>query len=168
MAAKVKMKGLVYVYTGDGKGKTTAAIGSAVRAAGHGKRAVIIQFMKKGDYGEKRSSLEIHQFGREQFVFEPEERDYELAAEGISFAGKVLEDRPFLLVLDEINVAVSMGLVGIDDVLNIVEKRGETNIILTGRNAPREFIDAADLVTEMKKVKHPFDKGMEGREGLEY
>jgi cob(I)alamin adenosyltransferase len=163
------MKGLVYVYTGDGKGKTTAAIGSAVRAAGHGDRVVIIQFLKKGDYGEKLVNvIEIHQFGRDQFVLEPEENDYKLAAEGIAFAEKVMEDRPFLLVFDEINLAVSMGLVRIEDVLNIVEKRGETNIILTGRNAPREFIDVADLVTEMKKVKHPFDRGIEGRKGLEY
>jgi len=162
------MKGLVYVYTGDGKGKTTAAIGSAVRAAGHGKRAVIIQFLKKGDYGEKRSSLEIYQFGREQFVFEPKERDYELAGEGIAFAEKVLKEHPFLLVLDEINVALSMGLVDAGDVSNIIEGRGETNIILTGRNAPREFMDMADLVTEMRNVKHPFDRGIKGREGLEY
>jgi len=162
------MKGLVYVYTGDGKGKTTAALGSALRAAGYGKRAVIVQFLKKGNYGEKRSSLEIHQFGREQFVFEPEERDYELAADGIAFAREILDERPFLLVLDEVNMAASMGLVGIDDVLDVVGRRGETNIILTGRNAPQEFVDAADLVTEMKKVKHPFDKGIKGREGLEY
>lgn len=162
------MKGLVYVYTGDGKGKTTAAIGSAVRAVGHGKRAVIIQFLKKGDYGEKRSSLEVYQFGREQFVFEPQERDYELAREGIAFAEKVLKEHPFLLVLDEINVALSMGLVDAGDVSNIIEGRGETNIILTGRNAPREFMDRADLVTEMRNVKHPFDRGIKGRKGLEY
>lgn len=162
------MKGLVYIYTGDGKGKTTAAIGSAVRAVGHGKRAVIIQFLKKGDYGEKRSSLEVYQFGREQFVFEPQERDYELAREGIAFAEKVLKEHPFLLVLDEINVALSMGLVDAGDVSNIIEGRGETNIILTGRNAPREFMDRADLVTEMRNVKHPFDRGIKGRKGLEY
>ncbi len=163
------MKGLVYVYTGDGKGKTTAAIGSAVRATGYGKRAVIIQFLKKGEYGEKLANmLEIHQFGREQFVFEPEDRDYKLAEEGMKFAREVLEERPFLLVLDEINVAVSMGLVDAGDVVNLVGKRGETNMILTGRNAPQEFIDIADLVTEMRKIKHPFDNGIQGREGLEY
>jgi len=163
------MKGLVYVYTGDGKGKTTAAIGSAIRAMGHGKRAVIIQFLKKGEYGEKKfQPLEIYQFGREQFVMEPTDRDYELAEKALEFALHVLEEKPFLLVLDEVNVAASMGLISTDDVVDIVEKRGNTNIILTGRNAPAEFIELADLVTEMKKVKHPFDTGERAREGLEY
>jgi len=163
------MKGLVYVYTGNGKGKTTAAIGSAIRAMGHGKRAVIIQFLKKGEYGEKKSSfLEIYQFGREQFVVKPTEIDYKLAEEALKFAADILKQRPFLLVLDEVNVAVSMGLIGIDDVIELVKNRGETNIILTGRNAPHEFIELADLVTDMRKIKHPFDGGTEAREGLEY
>jgi len=163
------MKGFVYVYTGDGKGKTTAAIGSAIRAMGHGKRAVIIQFLKKGDYGEKKSSfLEIYQFGREQFVIKPTKADYEMAKEGLEFASRILKENPFLLVLDEINVAVSMGLVEVGNVMNIIENRGETNIILTGRNAPDKFMEYADLVTEMKKIKHPFDRGVEARKGLEY
>ncbi len=163
------MKGLVYVYTGEGKGKTTAAIGSALRAMGHGKRAVIIQFLKKGEYGEKKESmLEIHQFGREQFVFEPEAIDHELAKEAIAFTEKILEEQPFLLILDEVNVAVSMGIIDAGDVINLIEKRGETNIILTGRDAPPSFVELADLVTEMKKIKHPFDKGIGGRKGLEY
>ncbi|RLF62889.1 MAG: cob(I)yrinic acid a,c-diamide adenosyltransferase, partial [Thermoplasmata archaeon] len=75
---------------------------------------------------------------------------------------------PFLLVLDEVNVAVSMGLIGVDDVIELVKNRDETNIILTGRNAPHEFIELADLVTDMRKIKHPFDGGTEAREGLEY
>lgn len=163
------MKGLVYVYTGNGKGKTTAAIGSVIRAMGYRKRAVIIQFLKKGEYGEKRLPfLEIYQFGREQFVTKPTEIDYKLAEEGLKFAADMLKQKPFMLVLDEVNVAVSMGLVSIGDVIELVKNRGETNIILTGRNAPQEFMELADLVTDMRKIKHPFDSGAEAREGLEY
>ncbi|MEA2054223.1 MAG: cob(I)yrinic acid a,c-diamide adenosyltransferase [Candidatus Thermoplasmatota archaeon] len=163
------MKGLIYVYTGDGKGKTTAAIGTAIRAVGHGKRAVLIQFLKKGDYGEiKASILEVYQFGRKQFVLKPTEKDHELAEKALKFAEKILEEKPFLLILDEVNVAVSMGLINTRNVIDMVKKRGETNIILTGRGAPEEFIEIADLVTEMKKIKHPFDEGVKGKEGLEY
>jgi len=165
------MSGKILVFTGDGKGKTSAAIGIAIRAIGHGKKAVMIQFLKKGEYGEtkfKNENFEIHQFGRKEFVLNPQKIDYELAAEAIKFANKALQKKPFLLILDEINVALSMGLVTIEDIKSLIEKRGETHIILTGRNASKEIIEIADLVTEMKKIKHYYDAGIKAIEGLEY
>ena len=165
------MSGKILVFTGDGKGKTSAAIGTAIRAIGHGKKVIMIQFLKKGEYGEikfKNENFEIHQFGREEFVIHPKKIDYELAAKAIEFANEALQKKPFLLILDEINVALSMGLIDIKDVISLLEKRGETHVILTGRNASREIIEIADLVTEMKKVKHYYDEGVKAIEGLEY
>ena len=167
------MNGKIIVFTGDGKGKTTAAFGMALRAAGHGKRVIIIQFLKKGDYGEikafkKFNNVEVFQFGKEEFVFEPEEEDFRKAAEAINMASKKLTEKPFMLILDEANVALSMGLIKLGDILDLIDGRGETNIVLTGRNAPKKIIELADLVTEMKKIKHYYDKGEEAEEGIEY
>ncbi len=165
------MSGKILVFTGDGKGKTSAAIGTAIRAIGYGKKAIMVQFLKKGEYGEikfKNENFEIHQFGREEFVIHPKKIDYELAAKAIKFANEALQKKPFLLILDEINVALSMGLIDLKDVMSLLEKRGETHVILTGRNASREIIEIADLVTEMKKVKHYYDEGVKAIEGLEY
>ena len=165
------MSGKILVFTDEGKGKTSAAIGTSIRAIGHGKKVIMIQFLKKGEYGEikfKNENFEIHQFGREEFVIHPKKIDYELAAEAIKFAKEALQKKPFLLILDEINVALNMGLIDLKDVMSLLEKRGETHVILTGRNASREIIEIADLVTEMKKVKHYYDAGIKAIEGLEY
>jgi len=171
-------RGTVQVYTGDGKGKTTAALGQALRACGHGFRVLMIQFMKGSkNYGELLSSesvpgLEIVQKGLPTFVKkgEPGEEDLRLAAEGLELARKaVREGKHDILILDEINVAVDYGLLQVDDVLEIIgEKPDGMEIILTGRYAPQEFIDAADLVTEMKEIKHHFASGLEMREGIEF
>ena len=165
------MKGKILVFTGDGKGKTTAAIGTAIRAIGHGKKVIMIQFLKKGEYGEikfKNKNFEIYQFGRKEFVIKPEKEDYEIAKKAIKFAEDVLNKKPFLLILDEINVALNMGLIDINEVISLLEKREDCHVILTGRNAHEEIIKIADLVTEMKKIKHYYDAGIKAIEGLEY
>lgn len=164
------MKGKVLVFTGDGKGKTTAAIGTGCRAYGHGKNVAMIQFLKKGEYGEiKAIPFPVYQFGREEFVIKPEKIDYELAEKGIEFARELLQkEKPFLLILDELNVAISMGILDINKAMEVIESRGETNLIITGRNAHEKIVEIADLVTEMKNIKHYFDSGINAIEGLEY
>jgi len=166
------MKGKVLIFTGDGKGKTTAAMGAALRAKGHGKRVIMIQFLKKGDYGGvkmlREMGVEVYQFGTEQFVFNVTEEDRRRAEDAMKFAREKMKEEPFLLILDEINVALSMGLVETKKVLQLLEDRGGTHIILTGRYAPHELIEKADLVTEMRKIKHYYDEGERALEGLEY
>ncbi len=166
------MKGKILVLTGDGKGKTTAAIGTAIRAAGHGKRVIIIQFLKKGEYGEikalRNAGVEVYQFGSGEFVFQPTDEDFRRAEEAVNFALEKMMENPFLLILDEINVALSIGVVKLEDIIELLDARGETHIILTGRNAPPEILQKADLVTEMKNIRHYYDKGEKAIEGLEY
>ncbi|AAM32834.1 cob(I)yrinic acid a,c-diamide adenosyltransferase [Methanosarcina mazei] len=170
--------GMVYIYTGEGEGKTTNALGLALRAVGHGYSAVIIQFMKGRKYiGEYKikdrlaPEYEIHQFGREEFIDfrNPVPLDYELAGKGLEFAKEALGKKPRILVLDEINLAAHFGIVKTEDILKLLEDiPEETTVILTGRRAPEELVERADLVTEMKFVKHPFEKKVPAREGLEY
>jgi cob(I)alamin adenosyltransferase len=170
-------RGLVEVYTGDGRGKTTAAIGLAFRAVGHGLRVHIIQFMKGDEsYGEFKSCsahplIEIEQFGRREFVNpkEPSTVDVELAARGMARAREVLvAGTADLVVLDELNVAVGFGLVRMEDVMALVKAKPEhVELLITGRMAPPELIERADLVTEMREVKHPFSEGVMAREGID-
>lgn len=172
------VNGMVYVYTGEGEGKTTNALGLALRAVGHGYRVIIIQFMKGRKYiGEYKikdrlaPEYEIHQFGREEFIDfkNPVPLDYELAEKGLEFAKEALRRKPRVLVLDEINLAAHFGIVKTIDILKLLENiPEETTVILTGRRAPDELIERADLVTEMKFIKHPFEKKVLAREGLEY
>ena len=168
--------GYVHVYTGNGKGKTTAAFGLAMRAAGRGKKVCIIQFMKpdKG-YGEQISArklgIEIHPMGRDKFVNKknPDKIDVELAKNALQLAREKLKENYDLLVLDEINVAIDFNLISVDDTLNLLENVPEkTEIVLTGRYARDEIINRADLVTEMREIKHYFRKGVVAREGIEY
>lgn len=167
-------RGIIQVYMGDGKGKTTAAFGQAIRAAGNGFKVKIVQFMKKREYGEIKfledSNVTVVQHGRDQFVRRenPAEIDLRLAREGLEDAKESLDDFD-LLILDEINVALDFGLLEVEEVLELLdEKPKSTELILTGRNPPKEIIDGADLVSEMKKIKHPFDKGGLGVKGREY
>ncbi|MBC7129450.1 MAG: cob(I)yrinic acid a,c-diamide adenosyltransferase [Thermoplasmatales archaeon] len=165
------MKGKVIVLTGDGKGKTTSAFGCALRAAGHGKRVVVIQFMKARESGEAMievKNIEIARFGRKSFVFEAGREDIEMAEKAMEFARKSIKKKPFMLILDEINVAVDKNLVKVEDVINLIRERGETNIILTGRNARKEIIEIADIVTEMRNIKHYYEKTGETIEGIDY
>lgn len=170
--------GLIHLYTGDGEGKSITAFGLALRAVGHGYRVVIIQFMKgRRDVGEYKvknrlaPNYEIHQFGRREFIDlkNPSPADYLLAQRALRFAKKALKRKPHLLILDEINLAVSIGLIKLDDVLEILDNIPEpTTIVLTGRNAPKELIERADLVTEMREIKHPWRRGVQARRGIEY
>ncbi len=171
--------GLVQVYTGNGKGKTTAAIGQMVRAAGHGLKSVIIQFLKGGTYTgefkaitEQLSLIKIVQTGRPFFVNKEKipQKDIDLNREGFEEAVKIAtgESDVSILVLDEINVAINLGIIPLEDVLSLIgKKRGDLELILTGRNAPEKLIEAADLVTEMKDVKHYFSKNVPSRTGIE-
>ena len=170
-------RGTVQLYTGDGKGKTTASLGAALRAAGHGKRVLVIQFMKGRLYGELAAvdgieGFTIEQYGRDEFVDpeNPEQVDIDLAGKGWKRAVEASgDDKLDLLVLDEINVAVSFGLIELDRVVEFVKNRPERlELILTGRYAPDELIDLADTVTEMREIKHHYQKGVEARKGVEY
>lgn len=169
---------MIHLYTGEGEGKTIAALGLALRAIGHGKRVVVIQFMKgRTDTGEVLMAkkltpdLRIHQFGRAGFVDlkSPEPEDKALAEKGLSFAKEALRKKPDLLILDEINLAVAVGLLSEKKVIDLLGSvPADVTVVLTGRRAPKAFIERADLATEMVYLKHPFDVGVESREGLDY
>ena len=171
-------RGLIYLYTGEGEGKTTNAIGLAVRAVGHGFKAIVVQFLKGNpDIGEYRVQeklaplYEVHQFGSRHCIdlLHPRAEDKKHAREALAFAKQALKQRPRILVLDEVNLAVAFGLVPKEAVLELMERvPPETVLVLTGRRAPKEFIEKADLVTEMKLVKHPYQRGYIGRRGVEY
>jgi len=171
-------KGLVQVYTGNGKGKTTAAFGLALRAIGRGLKVYVIQFIKGGfDYGElyvvdKLPNLKLKAFGRGKFVTEePAGReDVKLAEEAFALAEEVVKSGEYdVVVLDEINVALNLKLIKIEKVLELIKNKPQhVELVLTGRYASNEIIEAADLVTEMKEVKHPFNKGYKARKGVEY
>jgi len=170
--------GLTQVYTGDGKGKTSAAFGLALRAIGRGLKVYVVQFIKGGfDYGElyivdDLPNLKLKAFGRGKFVTEvpPTEEDVKLAREAFNLAEKVVNSNEYdLVVLDEINVALNLKLVDVDEVIHLVRNKPEhVELILTGRYAPPEIIEVADLVTEMKEVKHPYTRGIPPRKGIEY
>ncbi len=171
-------KGLIQVYTGNGKGKTTAALGLALRAVGHGLKVLMIQFMKGNlGYGELESArklspyLTIIPMGREVFVSKsnPDPLDLEHAQDGFAMAKKAIENREYdIVILDEINVAIDYGLVQLSDLLSLLEnKPKEVGIVLTGRNAKAEIVERADLVTEMLDRKHYYDKGVSARKGIE-
>jgi cob(I)alamin adenosyltransferase len=170
-------KGLVQVYTGDGKGKTTAALGLALRAVGRGLKVYVIQFIKGGfDYGElyvvdRLQGLTLKAFGKGKFIIgKPEEADIVQAQEALKLAKEVVNSSKYdLVILDEVNVALGLGLIGLDEVLRLVrEKPVHVELVLTGRNAPEEILQVADLVTEMREIKHPYSKGVPARKGIEY
>lgn len=171
-------KGMIHVYTGDGKGKTTAALGLGMRAAGHGKKVLMVQFMKgRTNYGELESAkrvpgFTIVQFGRPEFVDKnnPDSRDVEGAREALAYAAEATKLRSCdLLILDELNVALDFKLVSIDQARELVSARPEgMELVITGRNAPPEILELADLVTEMREVKHYYRKGVPAREGIEH
>ncbi len=171
-------KGLIQVYTGSGKGKTTAALGLALRAVGHGLSVLVIQFMKGNiNYGELESSkklspnLTIMQSGRETFVSKtnPDPLDIRLAQEGFDFAEKAIADEAYdIIILDEINVAVDYGLIPLSDLLRLLDAKPKgVELILTGRSAGPEILEKADLVTEMVERKHYYRNGISAREGVE-
>jgi len=170
--------GLVQVFTGDGKGKTSAALGVILRALGHGVRVYIVYFMK-GDYpyGERRilselANVTMASFGSREFVnpenVKPEEKEQ---AKRALAAGReaMLSGNYDLVVLDEVNIAVAWKLVELDEVIRLINDKPENvELVLTGRKADTKLVQLADLVTEMLKIKHPYDEGIKGRRGIDY
>ncbi|HHD15415.1 MAG TPA: cob(I)yrinic acid a,c-diamide adenosyltransferase [Euryarchaeota archaeon] len=170
-------KGYVQVYTGNGKGKTTSSIGLGLRAAGSGLRVHMIQFMKGRRYSELDAlehvpGFTVEQHGRDEFVSKekPEKIDVELAGKGLSRARKVVLSGEYdLVILDEVNVAVDFGLITEESVLELIRsKPAHVELVLTGRYATEGIIEAADLVTEMREIKHFYNSGVEARKGIEY
>lgn len=169
--------GLLQVYTGEGKGKTTAALGLALRAWGHGLRVGVVQFMKKGeDYGEilalRKMGIEVFQFGSGKLIAKGKhcQDDLDCAKRALDLSRSLLRSGEFdLLVLDEVNVALYFGLIEVGEVLDALRQRdGGVEVVCTGRNAPEELRREADLVTAMIVEKHPYDEGLEARKGIEY
>jgi cob(I)alamin adenosyltransferase len=171
-------KGLVQVYTGNGKGKTTAALGLALRAVGQGRKVYMIQFMKGWPLSRELETskcipnLTLRQFGRPNFVSKksPHPIDICLAQEALAHAHEiVMAGRHDLVILDEVNVALDFRMIPLAEVLDLLEKRPpHVEMVLTGRDAPAELIARADLVTEMLQIKHPFTEGVEARQGIEF
>jgi len=181
-------KGLIQVYTGDGKGKSTAAWGQALRAAGHGLRVCFVMFLKgDADLGEVGAAarlapeISVRQFGASRAEMASRggeawwqagfnDADRRMAREGLDIARAAIASADYdLVVLDEANVAMSERLLPVDEMLDAIRARpAHVEVILTGRNAPPEVIAAADLVTEMRALKHPFDKGVPARRGIEW
>ncbi len=169
-------KGQIHIYTGNGKGKTTAALGLALRSAGAGHKVWIGQFAKGTEQSEhtalKRFDdlVTIKLFGKDSFILkEPDQEDIRCAKEGLAEASEILtlgEHR--VVILDEACIAIHFNLITLEELLEVIEKKPEpVELIITGRNAPQKLIDAADLVTEMREVKHYYTQGIQARRGIE-
>jgi cob(I)alamin adenosyltransferase len=171
-------KGIVIVITGNGKGKTTAAMGQALRALGHGFKVLVIQFMKGKKYGEVLCAekylpdLRIIPCGLDSFVMKdnPAPVDIELARQGLKLAREAMASKEYqMVILDEINVALDFKLLPLEDVLDLIRSKPDSiDLVLTGRYAPQEIIDLADTVSEVKEIKHHYSKGIKERAGIEF
>lgn len=178
MSSKFSTHGLIQVYTGNGKGKTTAALGLAIRALGHGAKVHIIFFMKgKFPYGEceilsKLPNLSFQVFGHEHLINPNNVKDDERqqAREALKASKVAIQSSNYdLVILDEINVASAWKLIDVQDVLELIgNKPSKVEVVLTGRYADQRIIDKADLVTNMDEIKHPYRRGIEARKGIEY
>ena len=172
-------KGLIIVHTGNGKGKTTAALGLAFRALGNGLKVCMLQFIKgTWKYGElkaaeKFENFEIIPMGK-GFVNlgaeKPDPKDVEAAKEAFDKAKEVILSKNYdMVILDEINYAILYKLIDVNDVLEVLKKKPENlHVVLTGRNAHEKIIEIADLVTEMREIKHPYQKGIKAQRGIEF
>uniref|UniRef100_A0A832DJH5 corrinoid adenosyltransferase n=1 Tax=Ignavibacterium album TaxID=591197 RepID=A0A832DJH5_9BACT len=171
-------KGFIHIYTGNGKGKTTAAIGQAVRAAGAGLKTYIAQFMKEYPYSELESLkllkdfVEVEQFCGDDFVYKrqlPDESEIKKASDGLNIAKvKMLSGYYDIIILDEVIVAIYFKLLNLNQIIEFIDSKPESvELILTGRYCPDELISKADLVTEMKEIKHYYSKGIKSRKGIE-
>ncbi|NLX41111.1 MAG: cob(I)yrinic acid a,c-diamide adenosyltransferase [Bacteroidales bacterium] len=173
----MKNRGYVHVYTGNGKGKTTAALGLTLRAAGAGKKVFIAQFVKGQRYSEVKAIekflpiVEIKQYGLDCFIRnKPTQADIDAAHKGLCEIKEIILSGKYdVVVLDEANIAVYYGLFSVQEFIDIItQKPTETEIIITGRYAAPELIEVADLVTEMKEIKHYYTQGVEARIGIEH
>lgn len=171
------MKGYIQVYTGNGKGKTTASFGLALRAIGAGKKVFIAQFVKGQIYSEIRAikkycpDITIKQYGLECFIVnEPQQKDIDIARKGLEEVSDIIISGMYdIIILDEANIALYYKLFSTREFINILKEKPERmEIIITGRYAPPELIEFADLVTEMKEIKHYYTDGVEAREGIEF
>ncbi|MBW2976708.1 cob(I)yrinic acid a,c-diamide adenosyltransferase [Candidatus Woesearchaeota archaeon] len=184
--------GMVHVITGNGRGKTTSSLGLSVRALGSNLRTCLIQFLKSAKTGELNTirkylpGIEIMQFGvdavreRQQklsafqdkgskFVFNPDTEEKDAAMQGLQQAKKIISSREYdLVILDEINVLLNKGLISLKDVTDLIESHGNVELVFTGRDAPEEIIQKADYVSFVKNIKHPWQKGIKARKGIEY
>jgi cob(I)alamin adenosyltransferase len=170
------LKGSINIFTGEGKGKTTAALGTAMKAAGEGKKVFIGQFLKNKAYSEINTikkhfnSIKIEQFGTGDFINgKPTQKEIKAAQKGLERIREIITGKEYdLVILDEANIAISFGLFSVSELLAIIfKKSNETDIIITGRNAAGPIIQHADNVTEMVPRKHYFQKGVEARVGIE-
>lgn len=168
-------KGYIQVYTGNGKGKTTAALGITLRSLCAGNKVFFGQFMKGQDYSELKapeyfSNLTMEQFGQPNFIHgKPSPEDIEMAKRGLARMKEVIASGEYdMVVMDEINTTLFFEMLDVQEVLNVLDlKPGKTELILTGRYAPEEIVDRADLVTEMKEIKHYYNAGVMARVGVE-
>lgn len=178
MADQSRM-GLIQIYTGNGKGKTTAAFGLALRASGCGLRTAIVQFMKKGEWYSEIAAIknlplvDIYSYGGSSFLKKgepPDAENLQLAADAVAKARELMAAGDVdILILDELNNAVFFDLITEEEALALFrEKPAYMELVATGRNATEAMIQAADLVTEMREIKHPYQKGIQGRKGIEY
>jgi len=174
--SNTSQRSLVQVYTGEGKGKTTAALGLALRAVGHGLKVIMIQFVKRDlNWGEhlfidKYHPFEIVQLNQGDMLYQTKEELRSLARQTLACAEEVLfEGHHHVVILDEIFTAIDAGLLEISDVTNLIDMKPHwVELVLTGQRAPREIQKRADLVTEMLMIKHPFADGIRPREGIDY
>jgi cob(I)alamin adenosyltransferase len=171
------MKGFIQIYTGNGKGKTTAAFGLTLRAAGAGKKSFIAQFVKGMPYSEIAAvnkylpDITIKQYGLDCFIVnKPTEKDIEAARNGLTEVAHIIASGNYdVIVLDEACIAIYYNLFSVEELIDVIKQKQEpTEIIITGRYAPKELIEFADLVTEMKEVKHYYSSGVEARKGIEF
>ena len=173
----MKTKGRIIIHTGDGKGKTTAALGTVFRALGHGQKVCVIQFIKgQGKYGErilaeKLENLDWHICGK-GFVFKKEnvEEDRKIAEEGFRLAAEIIaSDRYDLVVLDELTYLPALDFLGAEKIVETLRTKPERlNIIVTGRKAPPELVEIADTVSEVRVVKHAYQQGIKAQKGIEF
>lgn len=171
----MEQKGYIQVYTGNGKGKTTAALGLALRATCTGKKVFMGQFVKGMKYSELNAMdylpyFIIERFGKKCFIYnDPTQDDIDRAVKGLKRCEEIINSEEYdIVILDEINIALYYKLFSAEDVIKILDKKPEkTEIILTGRYAPQEIIDRADLVTEMREIKHYYTQGVPCRKGIE-
>ncbi len=166
----------IHLYTGNGKGKTTAALGLALRAAGAGKKVFIAQFVKGMHYSELTAlkripEIEIKQYGLDCFIEnKPTPKDIEAAQKGLSEVKTIVKNKPIdMLVLDEVCIALHYQLFDVKEIIDLLKnKPANMEVVLTGRYAPRELYEFADLITEMNEIKHYYQRGIEARKGIEY